>query len=398
MKEKTILIVTERFYPEEFIINELALEWIKEGFKVKVLTQIPSYPKGKVFDGYVNDVFTKEIWNNIEINRFFTVEGYNANLFLKILNYVSFAITGTVVGLFLAKKSDRIFIYQTGPLTLALPGVLLGRLFGKEAIIWTQDIWPDAVYAYGFKRNFFLDRFLNSFVEFIYSKCDKILVSCPGFKGKIKKYVPDKKIEYCPNWAMVNCSDYKSPPIRLSEKFNFVFAGNIGKLQNLENVIRGFKIFSDKNSSAQLNIIGDGSALPDLERLVRIKKIKNVAFHGRKSANEISAYLLGADSLIISLTDSPIGELTIPSKFQAYLTAGKPIFCIMHGEVEKLVRKHKLGICAKPASVKSIALGFTKFATLSDKEIETFGVNAKTLYESEFSREKIIDKITSNIR
>ena len=52
--KKKILIVTECFYPEEFKINELALEWRNKGYHVDVLTMVPSYPKSEIFDGYKN--------------------------------------------------------------------------------------------------------------------------------------------------------------------------------------------------------------------------------------------------------------------------------------------------------------------------------------------------------
>lgn len=44
-----ILILTERFFPEEFLINDLAAEWRSAGHEVEVLTQVPSYPWGPDF-------------------------------------------------------------------------------------------------------------------------------------------------------------------------------------------------------------------------------------------------------------------------------------------------------------------------------------------------------------
>ena len=42
---KKIMILTERFYPEEFLINDLAAELNNsEDCTVEILTQTPSYP------------------------------------------------------------------------------------------------------------------------------------------------------------------------------------------------------------------------------------------------------------------------------------------------------------------------------------------------------------------
>mgnify|MGYP006410605507 FL=1 len=56
---KKILIVTECFYPEEFKINDIALSWKDKGFEVSVITLIPTYPLGRVFPNYKNNL----IWS-----------------------------------------------------------------------------------------------------------------------------------------------------------------------------------------------------------------------------------------------------------------------------------------------------------------------------------------------
>ena len=53
MKMK-ILIVTQYYYPEQFQINEIAPELVKRGHEVTVLSGLPNYPKGVVFDGYTS--------------------------------------------------------------------------------------------------------------------------------------------------------------------------------------------------------------------------------------------------------------------------------------------------------------------------------------------------------
>ena len=60
-KNKKILIVTECFYPEEFKINDVALSWKDKGYDVDVLTLTPTYPLGRVFPGYKNGFFRKDI-------------------------------------------------------------------------------------------------------------------------------------------------------------------------------------------------------------------------------------------------------------------------------------------------------------------------------------------------
>jgi len=393
-----ILIVTERFYPEEFIINDLAHQWAERGFETEVLTQVPSYPFGRVFQGYANRFYAEELWRNIRVRRFFTITGYRDSLALKILNYFNFIFTGSLIALFIAGRYDRIFVYQTGPLTVALPAVLAGLARNKPVTIWTQDVWPDTVYAYGFKKTGILSWLLDKLVVFTYRNCEQIFVSCEGFREKILQYAPGRLIYHFPNWPTV-APAVGGPvtPVKMSDKFNFTFAGNIGKVQNLENVIRGFGLASAQNSGIQLNIIGDGSNLERLKELVTDGKINNVVFWGRKRQSEMPAYFNASDVMVVSLNDDPVFNITVPAKFQAYLAFSKPVFCVMNGEVRRIVEKYKTGLCSAPGDVNGISESFLKFYALKDGELQMFAENSKILLETVYDRTRITEAMSSLI-
>ena len=174
-------------------------------------------------------------------------------------------------------------------------------------------------------------------------------------------------------------------------------ASNIGKVQNLENVIRGFALAAKFNDRIKLNIIGDGSNLEDLKNIVKEEDIANVHFWGRRPLKEMPKWFEGSDVLIISLIDEPIFSLTIPAKFQAYLASGKPIYCVMKGEVADLIINNKIGFVAHPNNIDDIKAGFEKFLNTPEKELKSFGINMKSLLSNEFDRNKIIQQMTEEI-
>lgn len=389
MPEKLkVLIITERFYPEEFIINGLAAGWAAGDMQVDVLTQAPSYPAGKLFPGYTNWIFSRERWNNIDIFRFFTVTGYRDSVFLKLLNYLSFAAAGSAAALIKARGYDRIFVYQTGPLTLALPAVLARKLFGIPVTIWTQDLWPDMVYSYGFKKTRPLAWCLDAVIGFIYRNCDNILVSCEGFARRIAEYVPGREIRHFPNWPTVS-PDGGAEKAALPEGFNFTFAGNVGKLQNLENVLRGFGLACKMQPGLNLNIVGDGSHLETLKGIAREEGITGAAFWGRRKSGEMPAFFRASDVMVLSLNNAPGLDLTVPAKFQAYLAFHKPVFCVTGGEVRALVEKHGIGLCADPDSPEAIRDGFLQFYSLKRDGLAGFADNARRLVDTVYNGESI---------
>jgi glycosyltransferase involved in cell wall biosynthesis len=397
-KNNSVLIITERFYPEEFGINDLAQAWQAKGYEVAVLTQAPSYPFDKVYEGHKNKLFQRETWRGIKIYRVFSLMGYKKGVLLKVLNYLCFAFFASLVSLFIGRKYNRVFVYHIGPLTQAIPAVLIKKIFGSKFYIWTLDIWPDSVYAYGFKKRALSENLLNSFVKFVYKNCETVFVSCKGFKQKIQKYVPDARIIFSPQWVPDELGfDRVMPPESLKRGFNFTFAGNIGKVQNLENIIRGFALLPKSNDHIKLNIVGDGSNLETLKRIVKEGDIANVYFWGRKPLKEMPKWFEGSDVLIISLIDEPIFSLTVPAKFQAYLASGKPIYCVMKGEVADLIINNKIGFVAHPDNVEDIKAGFEKFLSAPKHELRAFGNNMKTLLNKEYDRNKIIEQMTEEV-
>lgn len=390
---KKMLIIGEAFYPEDFLINDLVREWEKKGYAFEVLTRVPSYPFGQIYKGYKNKIYQKTYFNTIKVHRISVIQGYERSLLIKILNYVSFVFWSFWVVLFIGRRFNKVFIYQTGPLTLAIAGIILKKIHKIKVTIWTQDLWPETVYAYGFKQTRLLQFCLNHFVKWIYKNCDNIFVSCEEFINRIQKYIPDKNIHFVPNWSLMEYNPHNK--VTLPGKFNFTFAGNIGKVQNLDNIIRAFAIFTKDFPNTCLNIIGDGSYLSKLKEIVKNENIKDINFIGRKSLKEMSDYYEASNVLIISLKDVPLYENMIPSKFQAYLSTKKPIYAILNGEVRKLVEKNKIGIGATPSNLKDIANGFNFFTKLTNNEIEFIAKQSDLLSNSIFNRKIIIEKINS---
>lgn len=393
-----VLIVTERFFPEEFIVNDLARQLSIDGHRITILTQAPSYPKGRVFPGYRNRIVCMDRWERVRIVRFFTVEGYRRSLLLKLLNYLSFACIGSIVAVLIGGRYDRIFIYQTGPLSMALPGVVAAHRSGTRAVIWTQDIWPDSVYAYGFRRTALLDVLLRAFVRGIYSRCGRVIISCEGFEERLRQFCRGKIVSFVPNWpVMTFAGGHKAAG--QGHGMLFTFTGNIGKVQNLERVIRGFSEATAVNPGlGSLCIVGDGSELSSLKQFVRENRVLGVHFTGRLPMSEMPDILATSDVAVISLADSPIFALTVPAKFQSYLSAQKPILCVMKGEVARIVQENKLGIVADPSDIGSIRNAFLEFARFGKDGLARFTRGMPRLLNERYDRGGAIRAITEALR
>jgi len=306
---------------------------------------------------------------------------------------VNFMILGSIVSLFIGKKYDHVLGFNMSALTGMLPAVLIGKLYKKPVTFWTLDIWPDSVYAYGFKKTKALSYFLDKFVKFTYHNVDNIALSSKGFESKLKPYVRSNlTFNYLPQWADDLDMSLEPSDLSANDKVHFTFAGNIGKVQNLENIINAFCLLSSEyQEKSQFNIIGNGSNLGNLKQLTDSNP--NIVFHGEKPRSDMASYYKASDFLIISLIDEPIFSVTVPAKTQTYIAAKKPILAIINGDTASIVQDNNLGLCADPSKIDAITSMFQRCIDMGQTEIQSFANENDRLLATIFNKEKAIDKL-----
>lgn len=391
---KKILVISEVFYPENFLINDLVREWKKQGHIVDVISQYPSYPESYVFPGYENVGETVEEWEGSKIYRFPFIEGYKTSIKKKFANYLKFVRGASKIGKRIGGNYDVIFVSQTGPLTVAIPAIAIKKKFHKKISIWTFDIWPDVVYMYGVPRMIITKFFLDNLVRYIYKKFDNILVSSSGFKNSILKYVPNKTITYAPNWLQP--VEFVTSEIQLdTNKFNYTFTGNISLYQNMLNVVKGFSLANIEN--AVLNIIGNGSSYTELKDYIENNNVQNVKLYKRVPYNQIDDILQHSDVFVLPLIANEEIEKTEPLKLQSYLSVGKPIYGILNGTCRTIIEENRLGLCAEPSNIANIAKGFKDIKTYAEDHTNEVYTSAQNLKQERFNKQKTIEKINRTI-
>ncbi len=388
-----ILVFSEVFHPEDFMINDLVREWVKMGHEVEVVTQYPSYPQSYVFKGYVNKGNQTEDWEGVKIHRYPFVEGYRDSKMKKFRNYYSFVQGGKKVVDSLSGKFDCAFVSQTGPLTVAYPALYAKKKLGIPVNIWTYDIWPDAVYGYGIPKNAVTEAMLGRMIRKIYGGCDKIFITSKKFAETIGRY-SDKECVYAPNW--LRPVENVVSAVRLEpEKIHFTFTGNVSRYQNLINTVEGFAKAALEH--AQLDIIGDGSYLTEVKEAAAKAGAKNVVFHGRRPYNEMYDVMMQSHVLLLPLMPNEGIEKTEPLKLQSYLQAGKPIFGILNGAGREIIEENRLGLCAEPTDTASIAEGFKQMVAFADEHVADVEEAAKRLMATRFNKQEIVKRITENL-
>lgn len=391
-----ILVVTQYFWPENFRINDLCDALIERGHEVTVYTGLPNYPEGKFFNGYSYSGPYTEYRGKIKVIRSPLIpRGKNKSLKL-VLNYFSFFFLSSLLAPFLVRgKFDKIFVYEPSPITVAIPGIVLKYLKRAPMFFWVTDLWPESLEATGVVRNKKILNAVGLMVRFLYKHSDKILVTSKGFIPRVKALGgKESQIVYFPQWAEELFSRKPDPTFHDSlipqDGFKIMFAGNIGSSQDFETLVKAATILKDHKKIYFL-ILGDGLMKSWAEQEVVKQGIKsNFIFLGRKPVDLMPEYYSKADAMLMSLTNTHLFSITVPSKLQSYLASQKPILASMNGEGAQIVEEFKAGLTCPAGHPELLADKILKMSMLPKDELELMGMNSLKCYQSEFEREKLI--------
>lgn len=399
-----ILIVSQYFWPENFRINDLATDLIKKGNQVTVLTGVPNYPDGHVFDSFKKDSKSFLTFNGVKIARVPMLPRGQGGLRL-IINYISFMLMACILGPWRLRGQDFdiVFVNQLSPVTVGIPGILMARIKNVPVVMWVLDLWPDTLHAVGVIRSTRLLAWVGGVVSLIYKHCDLLLVQSKSFIPNVRKLAPNNvEIDYLPSWAediFQHHLDLIVPEIpQQVGSFNVMFAGNIGEAQDFPCILAAAQILKEQTHIRWL-IVGDGRMQPWVEKEIhRRGLVDHVLLLGRYPIDRMPAFYKVADALLVTLQNKPIFNITIPGKLQSYLAAGRPIVGALNGEGAAIVRESASGFVCDAGDYIGLADAVLRLSLISEAERRNMGKNGEKYSALEFQRESILEKFESKLR
>lgn len=388
-----ILIISQRYWPENFRITDIAENLVSLGHDVTVLTGLPNYPKGYIFDEYKKGKNRIQEHNGVKIIRAKEIERRN-NIIFRFLNYYSFPFYAKKIVKKLDKDFDAVLINELSPIMSAEPALLYKKLYGTKVIMYEMDLWPESLLAGDIKKDSFIYNYYKKVSSKIYSKCDKILVSTKEHIDYIKSLpkCSDLDIEYLPQYAdtIFEESNFKNID---NGVIDLMFAGNIGKAQDVGTIIRGAMLLKD-NPKYKFHIVGDGSELENVKKLAEELKTNNVIFYGNKPLDEMPKMYSLADAMLVTLEDKPYANMTIPGKVQSYMAVGKPVIGAINGSCSNFIKNNEVGYSCPSGDSESLA---NLILTLNVDELKKIGLKAKEIYLKKYKKDNFINKLVLNL-
>ena len=360
-----------------------------EGHEVDVLTSLPNYPKGKIFDGYRGCVSRKEEHNGVQLFRYWIYATVSRNPLARIINMFSFAV---IIWLFAFKrKTARAYdmvIIQTPSLVVAASAMKLFKgVFGRRCVLNVSDIWPlTAVDMGAMKEGSSSYRFMRKCELFLYRKCDAVLGQSQeildhvaeemhrcGIETGLKLFLYRNLQRYELNY------DHKTK----NNPFKVVFSGMLGVAQDVAGIVRNVPF---RQLGVEFHIFGGGNQLAEIEAWCASHPDSNVFPHGFVPKEQIAWCLRAMDASIIPLATRIRGA--VPSKLYDILPQGLPVLYAGGGEGAAFVESRAIGYTCTPGDYAALTEIITGMRDMTEEEYEQMSARCITISRDELDFDK----------
>jgi O26-antigen biosynthesis N-acetyl-L-fucosamine transferase len=285
-------------------------------------------------------------------------------------------------------------------------GSLVARLkahFKCETYLILRDIFPAWGVDAGVLRKGLVYAYFRKKEAEQYRVADRIAVQSPGNLRYFEEEFPSlmRRTEVLYNWM-----DVRDQPLRrtnyraqlgLQGKVVFVYGGNLGVAQDVDNLVRLSRRLSDRQD-IRLVLVGEGSEASRLSKIIRSEKIHNIDLLPAVSQEEYLAMLSEFDVGLLSL-DRRLKTHNVPGKLLGYMYWGKPILASINlgNDLFGLLGEARAGFCLRNGDDN----GFAKAAvTLADDANlrDQMGANSRKLLERIFSSQAAAQQIIQHFQ
>ena len=367
-----IALLTQYYPPEigapQNRLADLARRLSERGHEVTVLTAMPSYPRGRVYDGY-GGFFRRERRDGITVIRSFIYPTQSAGMLKRLANYFSFVISSLVVGIGALPRVDYL-LTESPPLFLGIAGYLLSRLKGARWIFNVSDLWPETAVRLGVVREGLALRLAYRLEAFCYRKAWLVTTQTRGMKADIDARFPEVTTYHLSNGVDLSrfSSDKRSERLRAellgaapgqNHSCLAIYAGLHGLAQGLDQLLQAAQRLQD-HSALRFVFLGEG---PEKEGLVRASRdlgLRNVRFLDAVPAAEMPSLLASADIALVPLKLALPGAA--PSKLYEAMGSGVPVLLVAGGEAAAIVNDSGAGMVLPYGDVDGLANALRELA------------------------------------
>lgn len=367
-------------------IYELTRRWVKAGHKVTVITS--PYDKSDIkADGFVSR-------QNIEGINLIVIDSGDSNRLTKGIRAYQ-ALRFSLVSIYYALKEPAdVVLSSSGPITVAIPGLLRNKVRNTPFVFEIRDLWPLGGIVVGKIRNPLIKIMLLWFEKYTYKKAKAIVTCSIGQMDNIKNRLGfEEKLHVIPN---ASDNELFGKYVALSKEQRSIIGdkpfvlhlGSLGFIHNCSYLIEVARHIPE----IPMVFVGDGAERIELELLVAKYGLTNVFFLGQMPKKDTVAWMSNCELSLFTTLDNIVQNTSSPNKIFDSFAAGKPIVQTTRGWIYDLTEREHCGFNADPQKPEDFAFKVKEYFKLGVEEKDKISASAKRLSQTQFDREELANK------
>ncbi len=388
-------ILTQFYVPEagapQARLSDLAARLRDRGHSVTILTAMPNYPAGRVFDGY-GGIVRRERVDDIDVVRTWIWPSRSPRFLPRALSYLSFTSSSAAVGAFLLPRLD-VLITESPPLPLGLSGLFLSRLRRARWVFNVSDLWPESAIVLGVLHDGSAARLAYRLEAMCYRRAWRVSAQTREIRTDIERRFPDVRTLDFSGGADTALFD----PARRDDDLRRRLLGDapvVAVYAGLHGIAQGLDVLLDAaeqlrhRSDLTIAFVGDGPVRHELEASRARRGLENVRFVGPQPRKVMPALLASSDIAIVSVRQ---GIQAFPSKLYEAMASGVPIVLVAEGEVVEMVESTGSGLTVAPGDGEGTARALEALADAPDERAR-LGASARRIAIERYDRTAICDR------
>lgn len=387
-----VLFLTLTFPPETGAraarVFELTKRLAAAGHEVQVLTAIPNYPAGRVFDGYRRKLRVVEVIEGVRVIRTGICASNSPRALPRLASYLSFALSALLLGAWRLGRQD-VVVFESPPLPQTPIGLIIGRLTRAKVVMNVADVWPDIALRLGYPIGKLSLAALRLLERMGYRCSDAVSVTTPAAMEQIQRRFPGAAVTVISNGADLETfrPSLRSQAVRSSlgagpGDFLIGYCGLHGLFHGLEAVVDAASTLRS-HPRMKFVMVGGGPTKESLVRRAGERRLSNVRFLDTVPRKDVAAILASCDAGLAPLGAELPG--TMPSKVYETLASGVPLVVSKGCEAERLVDEFGVGRTFQPMDSDGLAAALLDLAD-SPQEVDGMRRRCRELAER-FDRE-----------
>lgn len=392
-----LLLLTQFFPPEigaaQTRLFELGQELSGLGWKVEVLTALPNYPTGRIFEGYDPRNPVKEAVGRLSVVRV-PLRPAQSGFVNRLLCYFSFVRSAVRWGPVLCAKPDVVFV-ESPPLFLGHAGIRLSRQWGVPMVFNVSDLWPESAKYMGVVKNRLVLASAEALELSYYRRAALVTGTSNEIVESVQRRCPSTDAEVITNGVDVDrfgpqfADDEARSLLGAQDRVTFTYAGVMGMAQGLDVVLDVAAAVRDM-THVQFVLVGDGADRESLLRRIEVENLRNVRLLRALPKERIPALLAVSHVGLLVLKFSIPGA--VPSKIYEAMASGLPILFAGGGEGARRVLDARAGLVVPYEDVRGLEEAVRRLASTPELRQE-LGRAGRCAAEKLYNRKDIASRL-----